>query len=103
MSAARQCLTLVAGRELRDELFEYLSQQVDLVPGFTASEAAGHGISVHLPSAAERVKGRADRVLVRVVLDDGAAGQLIARLKDAFAGTQLVYWLTPVSDFGVID
>ena len=59
MSVARVCLTLVAGRELRQELFDYLSEQTDLVPGFTASDAAGHGPTIRLHSAAERVKGRA--------------------------------------------
>jgi hypothetical protein len=28
---------------------------------------------------------------------------LVARLKTAFAGTRLVYWIMPVMEFGVID
>lgn len=103
MTSARMCLTLVAGRELRQELFDYLSEQTDLASGFTASEVAGHGPTVRLHSAAEQVKGRADRVLVRIILDEAAAGQLIERLKTAFAGTRLVYWTIPVAGFGVID
>ncbi|MGA7485725.1 MAG: DUF3240 family protein [Xanthobacteraceae bacterium] len=103
MTAARVCLTLVAGRELRQELFDYLGEQTDLMSGFTASEASGHGPTVRLHSAVERVKGRADRVLVRIILDDAAAGRLIERLARAFAGTHLVYWMTPVARFGVID
>ncbi|MGZ3351911.1 MAG: DUF3240 family protein, partial [Xanthobacteraceae bacterium] len=84
MSVARVCLTLVAGRELRQELFDYLSEQTDLVPGFTASDAAGHGPTIRLHSAAERVKGRADRVMVRIILEDQAAERLIERLRTAF-------------------
>jgi hypothetical protein len=103
MSAAHMCLTLVAGRELRQELFDYLSEQADLVPGFTASEGSGHGPTVRLHSAVEQVKGRADRVLVRIILDDAAARRLIERLARAFAGTHLMYWMTPVAGFGVID
>jgi hypothetical protein len=103
VTAAPVCLTLVAGRELRQELFDYLSEQTDLVSGFTASEAAGHGPTVRLHSAAERVKGRADRVLVRIILDEPAADQLIERLRTAFAGTHLVHWTNPVARFGVID
>ena len=72
-AAAHVCLTLVAGRELRAELFDYLSEQADIVPGFTASEAAGHGPEVRLHSAAERVKGRADRILVRIIMEEEAA------------------------------
>ena len=103
MTAARVCLTLVAGRKLRQELFDYLSEQTDLVPGFTASEGAGHGPNVQLHSASERVKGRADRVLIRIVLDDEAAGRLIERLGTVFKGTHLMHWTTPVLRFGVID
>ena len=103
MSVARVCLTLVAGRELRQELFDYLSEQTDLVPGFTASDAAGHGPTIRLHSAAERVKGRADRVMVRIILEDQAAGRLIERLRTVFKGTHLMHWTTPVARFGVID
>ena len=103
MTAARVCLTLVAGRELRQELFDYLGEQTDLVPGFTASEAAGHGPTIRLHRAAERVKGRADRVLVRIILDEAEAGRLIERLRTAFTGAHVVYWTTPLLEFGVID
>jgi hypothetical protein len=103
MTAVPVCLTLVAGREVRQELFDYLGEQTDLVPGFTASEAAGHGPTIRLHSAAERVKGRADRVLVRIILDEAGAGRLIERLRTAFAGAHLVFWTTRVGSFGVID
>lgn len=103
MTTARVCLTLVTGREFQQELFDYLSEQADVVPGFTASEAAGHGPTVRLPSAAERVRGHADRVLVRIILEEEAAGRLIERLKTAFVGARLAYWMTPVVRFGVID
>ena len=103
MTDARVCLTLVAGRELRQALFDYLSEQTDLVPGFTASEGAGHGPTIRLHSAAERVRGRADRVLIRIILDDDAAGRLIERLRTVFKGTHLMHWTTLVARFGVID
>jgi hypothetical protein len=72
------------------------------VPGFTASDAEGHGPTVRLHSAAEQVKGRADRVLIRIILDDAAAAQVITGIEQAFAGSHLVYWTTPVLSFGVI-
>ena len=102
-AAAHVCLTLVAGRELRAELFDYLSGQADIVPGFTASEAAGHGPEVRLQSAAERVKGRADRILVRIIMNEEAANRLIERLRTQFTGTHLMHWTTPITGFGVID
>jgi hypothetical protein len=103
MNAEYVCLTLIAARSLRPELFDYLSEQRDLVSGFTASDAAGHGPDVRLQTSAEQVKGHADEVLVRTILKAQDATQLIDRLKRAFAGSRLVYWITPVTEFGAID
>ncbi len=103
MSADFACLTLIVPRSLRDELFDYLSEQCDLVSGFTASDAAGHGPDVRLQTAAERVKGHADELMVRTVLQRSDAVQLLERLKTAFAGSRLVYWIMPVTEFGAID
>ncbi len=97
------CLTLIAARNLREDLFDYLSEQGDLVSGFTASDAAGHGPTVRLHTTAEQVKGHADEVLVRIILERRDAVQLLARLRTEFAGTRLVYWIMPVTEFGVID
>jgi uncharacterized protein DUF3240 len=103
MIAARVCFTLVADRRIEQELLDYLSEQTDLVNGFTVSDVTGHGTTVRLHSITEQVKGRADRVLVRVILEEIAAPQLVDRLETAFAGAHLVYWVTPVSLYGVIE
>ncbi len=103
MTAPFVCLTLVAVHSLRDELFDYLAEQRDLVSGFTASDAAGHGPEVRLQTPAERVKGHADEVLVRTILPEQDAARLLERLKLAFAGSRLVYWVTPITEFGVTD
>jgi 5,10-methylenetetrahydrofolate reductase len=103
MSAELVCITLIVGRALRDELLDYLSEQQDLISGFTASDAAGHGPDVRLQTPAERVKGNADELMVRTILQVQQAAQLLERLKAAFAGSRIVYWIMPVSEFGVID
>ena len=103
MSNEFVCLTLIAGRALRDELFDYLSEQRDLVSGFTASDAAGHGPDVRLLTSSEQVKGHADELMVRTVLPAQEAAQLLERLKAAFTGSRIVYWVMPVSEFGEID
>jgi hypothetical protein len=103
MTTEPVCLTLIASRQLRQELFDFLTAQGDLVSGFTASDAAGHGLTIRLQTPAERVKGHADQVLVQIVLAKANAGQLLVRLKTAFAGSHLVYWIMPVMGFGVVD
>lgn len=103
MSEQLVCLTLIAARSLRQELFDYLSEQRDLTSGFTASDIAGHGPDVRLQTSAEQVKGHADELMVRIILQAQDAAQMLERLKTAFAGSRLVYWIMPVSEFGVID
>jgi len=103
MKGEQVCLTLIAARSLREELFDYLSEQRDLVSGFTASDSTGHGSTVLLQTAAEQVKGHAEEVLVRTILQRQDAARLLARLKIAFAGTGLVYWIMSVTEFGMVD
>lgn len=103
MTVESVCLTLIAARRLRDELFDFLSEQHDLVSGFTASDCAGFGPTIRLPSAPEQVKGHADQVLVRIILQKVQAAELLSRIKTAYAGTRLVYWITPVTEFGTLD
>lgn len=103
MSAELVCLTLIAARSLRDELFDYLSKQRDLASGFTASDVAGHGPDVRLQTSAERIKGHADELMLRTILPAQDATQLLHRLRAAFVGSKIVYWIMPVFEFGVID
>ena len=97
------CLTLIVPHLLREEVFDYLTEQTDLVSGFTASHGAGHGTEVRLHTAAERVKGHADQAVVQVILASSDAGRLLDRLRLSFAGTKLVYWTMPVTELGTID
>jgi hypothetical protein len=97
------CLTLIVPHRLRDEVFDYLIEQTDLVSGFTASHGAGHGAEVRLQTAAERVKGHADQTAVQMILAGKDATSLLDRLRVSLAGTKLVYWTMPVTEFGTID
>ncbi|MBW7963978.1 DUF3240 family protein [Bradyrhizobium sp. BR 10261] len=97
------CLTLIVPHRLREEVFDYLAEQIDLVSGFTASHVAGHGGEVQLHTAAERVQGHADQAMVQVILARNDATRLLERLGVSFAGAKLVYWAMPVTEFGKID
>ena len=103
MSDNLVCLTLIAPRSLRGELFDFLTEQSDLASGFTASDVAGHGPDVGLQTSAERVKGHADELMVRTVLKAQGAARLVERLKTEFAGSRMVYWIMPVLEIGATD
>ena len=64
---------------------------------------AGFGPTVRLPSAPEQVKGHADQILLRIILEKSQADLLLSRIKTAFAGTRLIYWIMPVTEFGILD
>jgi len=97
------CLMMIIPRPLRDELLDFISAQSDLIPGFTAFDAAGHGVTIRLRTPAEQVKGHADQTMVQIVLPRLDAEQLIERTQASFAGTRLVYWVMPVLQFGAIE
>ncbi|MCL2713365.1 MAG: DUF3240 family protein [Alphaproteobacteria bacterium] len=97
------CLMMIVPRPLRDDLLDYVSEQSDLISGFTAFDAAGHGSTIRLRTAAEQVKGHADQTMVQIVLPRGDADQMIGRMQAKFAGTRLVYWILPVLQFGAIE
>jgi hypothetical protein len=40
---------------------------------------------------------------VRVILPTTDAERLVEQLRIPFAGTRLVYWILPVTDFGIIE
>lgn len=103
MTDGQVCLTLILSRQFRDELFDFLGEQTDLVKGFTAGDAAGHGAGLRLHTSSERVKGHADQIVVWIVLQGSDTALLIDRLRTAFSGTKLVYWIVPVTEVGVID
>ncbi|MDN5001784.1 DUF3240 family protein [Bradyrhizobium sp. GCM10027634] len=97
------CLTLIVPRQLRDEVFDHLTEQADLISGFSASDGTGHGAEVRLQTPAERVKGHADQAIVQIVLAKSDASRLLDGLRASFAGTRLVFWVMPVTEFGRID
>ncbi|MFZ5715265.1 MAG: DUF3240 family protein [Bradyrhizobium sp.] len=80
------CLTLIVPDQLREELLDYLTDQTDLVSGFTAAPGAGHGAGVRLQTAAERVKGHADQTAVQIILARSDASNLLDRLRASFGG-----------------
>ncbi|MGJ5208666.1 DUF3240 family protein [Bradyrhizobium sp. HKCCYLR20261] len=103
MTGQAVCLTLIVPQGLRAEVLDHLAEQTDLVTGFTASDAAGHGARARLRSPSERVQGHANEIVVQIVLQEKDLERLLQRLGSAFAGTQLVYWAVPVIAFGIID
>lgn len=93
-------LTLVAPRQLEEEVVELLLAHPEWAAGFTLFPAEGHSNRPETLSAQERVRGRAQRVGVQIVLEAGQAQALIAHLKEHLPKRDVAYWLSPVIEFG---
>jgi hypothetical protein len=93
-------LTLVAPRRLEDELVELLLAHPDWAGGFTLFQGQGYSVRLDTLSASERVRGRALRSAIQIVLDDDRVAELLGHLKARFPKRDVAYWLTPVLDFG---
>lgn len=93
-------LTLAAPRHLEDELIEQFLSHPDWAEGFTLLKAEGYSRHHETLSTPELVRGRAERMAVKIVLEADKAQTLLAYLKSRFPKRDVAYWLTPVIEFG---
>ncbi|MFZ5483402.1 MAG: DUF3240 family protein [Pseudomonadota bacterium] len=93
-------LTLAAPRHLEDELIEQFLTHPDWAEGFTLLKAEGYSRHHESLSVQERVRGRAQRVAVQIVLAADKAEALLGHLKTCFPKRDVAWWTTPVLDFG---
>jgi hypothetical protein len=100
MNTMNCLLTLIFPKAIEEQIVALMLKQHELVSGFTTSDVEGHGRNTKLQSMGEKVRGRARRVQMKVVLNDGAATALLAYLKQELGNTDIVYWLCPVTEFG---
>lgn len=93
-------LTLAAPRHLEEDLVDQLLAHPDWAAGFTLLRAEGHSQRAATLTTQERVRGRADRISLQIVLEAGQAQTLLAHLKLHLPKADVAYWLTPVIEFG---
>ncbi len=93
-------LTLVAPRQIEDALLEVLYAHPEWAAGFTLIQAEGHSSRPESLTAHERVRGRAARFVVVVVLEEALADALLDHLKSAFPRADVAWWMNPVHRFG---
>jgi hypothetical protein len=79
---------------------DLLLSRPDLVRGFTASRADGHGPLVELQQPAELVAGHAPRILIRTAGSEEALRAVLDLVRDALPHARIFYWLVPVIAMG---
>lgn len=93
-------LTLIMPDDVAEHVQDLLLSHPELVRGFTASRAEGHGSVVELVEAAELVAGHAPRTVIRTVGAEAAMRRLLALIKDTLPRAKVYYWLVPVIETG---
>ncbi|NJD24277.1 MAG: DUF3240 domain-containing protein [Betaproteobacteria bacterium] len=93
-------LTLVMPDDLAEHVEDLLLANPDLVRGFTASHADGHGSVVQLNDPAELVAGHAPRTLIRTIGPEDAMRAVLALIRATFPGANIYYWLAPLVEAG---
>jgi hypothetical protein len=94
------CLTLVSHRSLEESLVIHLLEHPNWVKGFVILQGEGTSQKEMLPSILEQVRGRSQRVSFQSVMSLENARALVNHLKEAEGNAEIVYWITPVLDFG---
>jgi len=95
-----QCLlVLIVSPSIESAVADWLLDRDD-IPGFTSAPISGHGASAHSLTAAEQVTGRQRQIMFQMHLPEALARAVIADARDAFRGSGLHYWLTPVLEAG---
>jgi hypothetical protein len=101
MSDTPVLLTLVLPCELEEAVTDLLLSRPDLVAGFSTAVVNGHGSSLPLVEAAERVVGHVCRRRLETVCANAAQAEAVLDLLRApFAGANIYYWSVPVLQSG---
>jgi hypothetical protein len=93
-------LTLVMPDSLAEFVEDLLLANADLVRGFTASHADGHGSVVQLSDPGELVAGHAPRTVIRTVGAEDSMRAVLVLIRSALPGANIYYWLAPVIEAG---
>lgn len=70
--------------------------------GFSSFEVNAHDHKNLGLSLAEQVSGRQKKVRFQMYVPEAGLAQLLAELKQSFAGANINYWVSPVYEHGVI-
>jgi hypothetical protein len=93
-------LTLVMPDDIAQHVEDLLLSRPDLVPGFTASRAEGHGSVITLVEPGELVAGHSPRTQIQTAGTEPAMRAILAMIKAELPQANLFYWLVPVVDMG---
>ena len=93
-------LSLTMTKDVAQHVKDLLLARPDLVRGFTASLAEGHGVTVPLVAPSELVSGHSPRSQIRMVGTEENMRQVLALIKATLPNADVFFWLIPVIEMG---
>ena len=93
-------LSLSMPDDVAEHVKDLLLSRPDLVRGFTASHAEGHGSVVPLVAPSELVSGHSPRTHIRAVGPEEEMRAVLAMIKAKLPSTNIFFWLVPVIEMG---
>ena len=93
-------LSLTMPDDVAEHVKDLLLSRPDLVRGFTASHAEGHGSVVPLVAPSELVSGHSPRTQIRAVGTEEDMRAVLAMIKAELPNTNIFFWLVPIIEMG---
>jgi len=94
------CLVLLIPASAEDRVVDWLLEHPDRLIGFSVHRVAARGPLVRLQADEERVRGFAERVEVKLVLERELCLSLVSSLRVLLENVEGGYWMLPVEAFG---
>lgn len=88
-------LTIIIPTTLEDVVIDWMLEQSDIA-GFNSSSIYGHGSAETGMSVSERVTGKSKRVMFQTHVSESDAKNILARLKQEFARSDIHYMIRPL-------
>jgi hypothetical protein len=96
------CLNLLLPKALEGRVIDHLLGHPEWIGPFVAHPADGHGAPEQIASDAERVRGRAARVKIEILLAHGHVDDLLNDLRADLPSADIAWWLSPILDSGTL-
>jgi len=93
-------LSLTMPNDVAQHVEDLLLSRPDLVRGFTASVAEGHGAVVPLVEPGELVSGHSPRTQIRTVGSEESMRAVLALIKGEMPRANIFFWMIPVIEMG---
>ena len=93
-------LNLITTNDVAQHVEDLLLSRPDLVRGFTASQAEGHGSVVSLVEPGELVSGHSPRTRIQAAGPEDAMRTVLALIKADLPRANIYFWLLPIIDMG---